>query len=56
MVGEEEDGLNSDDLNVEDNIEIEATKVEIGAKYEVVSNELENGEAFIVVFLQQTIT
>jgi hypothetical protein len=50
MVGEEDNGSNSDDSDVEDNIEIEANKVEIGDIYVVVSNELENGDAFFVVF------
>jgi len=50
MVGEEDNGSNSDDSDVEDNIEIEANKVEIGDIYVVVANELENGDAFFVVF------
>jgi hypothetical protein len=51
MVGdhEEDNGSNSNDLDVEDNIEIEATKVEIGDNYVVVLDELENGDAFFVV-------
>jgi len=48
MVGEEDNGSNLDGLDVDNNIEIKATKVEIGNNYAIVSNELENGNAFFV--------
>jgi hypothetical protein len=48
MVGED-NGSNSNDLDVKDDIEIEATKVEIGDNYVVVLDELENKDAFFVV-------
>jgi len=48
MVGEEDNGSNLDGLDVDDNIEIKAAKVDIGDNYAIVSNELENGNAFFV--------
>jgi hypothetical protein len=48
MVGEEDNGSNLDGLDVDDNIEIKAAKVDIGNNYAIVSNELENGNAFFV--------
>jgi hypothetical protein len=43
-------GPNSNDLDVKDDIEIEAAKVDIGDNYAVVLDELENKDAFFVVF------
>jgi len=42
-------GSNSNDLDVENNIEIKATKVEIRDNYAIVLDELENAYAFFVV-------
>jgi hypothetical protein len=50
MVGEEDNGSNLNGLDVEDDIEINAPKVEIGDNYTVVLDELENKDAFFVVF------
>jgi hypothetical protein len=55
MVGEEDNGSNSDDLDTKDDIEIKATKVEIGNNYAIVSDELENGDAFFVILCNKSL-
>jgi hypothetical protein len=45
--------LDYDDLNIDDEgFESEATKVEVGNNFEVIFNELENGDPFYVILCE----